>query len=245
MTESSTGPTSWPRNTDQNQDNQSSGSNDTDSIGHCDNNWHSQKCTACGLHDHTAYNCEKKRNGELYCNRCRRYTHCEAMCSVLRNSSTPRFQHHHNQGHPSPRQDGNYTIPPVEPNYNNYNTRPSPAPSSTGSAVDITQMFVTHLDENRQQTKLIEYRKDLLANVSTCDGKDKKACLMWINQCEHTARNTKMALRELILAKAGPIMLTQVQNFLIRVPEPPTYRSSSTSWNASRTWEPGQRLTTT
>ena len=79
----------WPRNTDQNRDNQSSGSSDTDSIGHWDNNWHSQKCRACGLCSHTAYNCEKKRNGELYCNRCRRYTHCEATCSVLCNSSTP------------------------------------------------------------------------------------------------------------------------------------------------------------
>ena len=135
---------------------------------------------------------------------------------VLCNSSTPRFQHHHNQGHPSPRPDDNYTIPPVEPNYN---TRPSPAPSSTGSAADITQMFVTHLDKNRQQAKLIKYRKDLLANVSTYDGKDKKACLMWINQCEYTARNAKLVLRELIVAKAGPIVSTQVQNFLIRVPE--------------------------
>ena len=92
----------WPRNTDQNRDNQSSGSSDTDSIGHWDNNWHSQKCTACGFCSHTAYNCEKKRNGELYCNRCKRYTHCKATCSVLCNLSTPRFQHHHNQGHPSP-----------------------------------------------------------------------------------------------------------------------------------------------
>ena len=80
-------------------------------------------------------------------------------------------------------------------------------------------MFVRHLDKNRQQAKLIEYRKDLLANVSAYDGKDKKACLMWINQCEHTARNAKMSLRELIVAKAGPIVSTQVQNFLIRVPE--------------------------
>ena len=77
----------------------------------------------------------------------------------------------------------NYTIPPAEPNYNNYNnsnTRQSPAPSSAGSTVDITQMFVMHLDKNRQQTKLIDDRKDLLANVSTYDEKDKKACLMWI-----------------------------------------------------------------
>ena len=212
----------WPRNTDQNRDIQSSGSSDTDSIGHWDNNWHSQKCTACGFHGHTSYNCEKKRKGELYCNRCKRYTHCDATCSVLCNSSTPRFQHHHNQGQPSPQPDGNYTITPAEPNYNNYNnynTRPSLAPSSAGSAVDITQMFVMHLDENRQQTKLIEYRKDLLANVSTYDGKDKKACLMWLNQCAHTAGNAKMSLRELIVAKAGPIMSTQVQNFLSRVPE--------------------------
>ena len=141
---------------------------------------------------------------------------------VLCNSSTPRFQHHHNQGQPSPRPDGNYTIPPAEPNYNNYNnynSRPSPAPSSAGSTVYITQMFVTLLDENRQQTKLIEYRKDLLANVSTYNGKDKKACLMWLNQCAHTAGNAKMSLRELIVAKAGPIVSTQVQNFLSRVPE--------------------------
>ena len=92
----------WPRNTDQNPDNQSSGSSDMDSIGHWDNNWHSQKCTACSFRGHTSYNCEKKRKGELYCNRCKRYTHCDAMCSVLHNSSNPRFQHHHNQGHPSP-----------------------------------------------------------------------------------------------------------------------------------------------
>ena len=141
---------------------------------------------------------------------------------MLRNSSTPRFQHHHNQGHPSPRPDGNYTIPPAEPNYNNYNnynSRPSPAPSSAGSAVDITQLFVTHLDENRQQTRLMEYRKELLANVSIFDGKDKKSCLMWLNQCAHTAINAKMSLRELIVAKSGPIVSTQVQNFLCRVPE--------------------------
>ena len=205
----------WSRNTDQNRDNQSSGSSDTDSIGQRNNNWHSQKCTACSHRGHIAYNCEKKRNGELYCNRCRRNTHCNATCSVLHNTSTPRLQHHHYQGHPSPRQDGNHTVPPVEPNFT---TRSSPAPSNAGSIVDVTQMFVMHLDENRQQTKLIEYRKDLLANISTYDGKDKKACLMWINQCEHMARNAKMSLKELIAAKAGPIVATQVQNFLIRVP---------------------------
>ena len=119
------------------------------------------------------------------------------------------------KGHPSPRSDGNHAVPIVEPNFT---TRPSPATSNAGSIADITQMFVTHLNENRQQTNLIEHRKDLLANVSTYDGKDKKACLMWINQCKHMARNAKMPLKELIAAKAGPIVTTQVQNFLIRVP---------------------------
>ena len=201
----------WPRNAD----NQSSDSSDTDSIGHWDNNWQNKKCTACGFHGHTHYNCEKKRNGELYCNRCKRYTHCDATCSRQRNSSTPRFQH---QGH-SPQSD---TIPPAEPsynNYNNYNSRPSPAPSSFGSAADITQQFMTFLDENRQQAKLLEYRKELLANIPIFEGKDKKSCLMWLSQCAHTAVNTKMTLKEVLVAKAGPIVSTQVQTFMSRTPD--------------------------
>ena len=92
-------------------------------------------------------------------------------------------------------------------------------PSSAASTADITQLFVMHLDENRQQTRLMEYRKELLANVSIFDLKDKKSCLMWLNQCAHTAINVKMSLRELIIAKSGPIVSTQVQNFLCRVPE--------------------------
>ena len=78
---------------------------------------------------------------------------------------------------------------------------------------------MTYLDENRQQAKLIEYRKELLANVSIFDRKDKKSCLMWVNQCAHTAINAKMSLKELLVAKAGPIVSTQVQTFLSRVPE--------------------------
>ena len=148
-----------------------------------------------------------------------RYSHCNATCSRQHNSSTPRFQH---QGHHSPWPDSNYTIPAAEPNYNNYNNynfRPSPAPSSAGSTADITHQFMTYLDENRQQAKLIEYRKKLLANVSIFDGKDKKSCLMWLNQCVHTTINTKMSLKEMLVAKSGPIVSTQVQTFLSRVPE--------------------------
>ena len=49
---------------------------------------------------------------------------------------------------------------------------------------------MTFLDESRQQAKLIEYRKELLANVSIFDGKDKKSCLMWVkpvctHHCQH------------------------------------------------------------
>ena len=209
----------WPRNTDHNRDNQSSDSSDTDSIGHWNSNWQNKKCTACGFCGHTYYNCKKKRKGELYCKRCNRYTHCDATCS-RHNSSTPRFQH---QGHHSPRPD-NHTIPPAEPSYNNYNnynynTRPSPAPSSTGSAVDITQQFMTFLDDSRQQAKLLEYRKELLANIPIFDGKDKKACLMWLSQCAHTTVNTKMTLKEVLVAKGGPIVSTQVQIFMSKTPD--------------------------
>ena len=206
----------WPRNSDHSRDNQSSDSSDTDSIGHWDSNWHNRKCTACGLRGHTYYNCEKKRKGDLYCRRCNRYTHCDATCSRQCNSSTPRFQH---QGHHSPWPD-NHTIPPAEPNYNynNYNTWPSPAPSSTGSNADVTQQFMTFLDETRQQAKLLEYRKELLANIPIFDGKDKKACLMWLSQCAHTAVNTKMTLKEVLVAKGGSIVSTQVQIFMSKTP---------------------------
>ena len=203
----------WSRHTDI----QSSDSSDTDSIGHWDSNWHNKKCTACGLRGHTYHNCEKRRRGELYCKRCNRYTHSDTTCS-RRNSSTPRFQ---NQGHHSPRP-VNHTIPAAEPSYNNYNnytTRPSPAPSSTGSTADITQQFITFLDENRQQAKLLEYRKELLANIPIFDGKDKKACLMWLSQCAHTAVNTKMTLKEVLMAKGGPIVSTQIQLFMTKTPD--------------------------
>ena len=211
----------WPRNADHSRDNQSSDSSDTDSIGHWDSNWQNKKCTACRFCSHTYYNCEKKRKGELYCKRCNRYTHCDATCSRQRNSSTPRFRH---QGHHSPWLD-NHTIPPAEPNYsnynnyNNYNTRPSPAPSSTGSNADVTQQFMTFLDESRQQAKLLEYRKELLANIPIFDGKDKKACLMWLSQCAHTTVNTKMTLKEVLVAKGGPIVSTQVQIFMTKTPD--------------------------
>ena len=124
----------------------------------------------------------------------KRYSHCDATCSRQRNSSTPRFQH---QGHHSLRPDGNYTIPPAEPNYNNYNnynSRPSPAPSSAGSAADITHQFMTYLDENRWQAKLMEYRKELLANVSIFDGKDKKVMSNVAQPvCTHCTINAKMS----------------------------------------------------
>ena len=207
-------PNPWSRNTDHNWDNQSSISSDAESIGHWDSNWQNQKCSACGNHGHNAWNSEKKRNEELYCSRCRKDTHCNATCSLLRGTSTPRFQHQYHN-HPSPCSNDNHAVPPVEPNFIN---RPSPAPPNAGSIADITQMFVTHLNKNRQQTNLIEHRKDLLANVAIYNGKDKKACLMWINQVKHTATQAKMPLKELIATKAGPIVTTQVQNILARVP---------------------------
>ena len=65
---------------------------------------------------------------------------------------------------------------------------------------------------------MFEHRKDLLANVATYDGKDRKACLMWINQLEHTAVQARMPLKELLAAKSGPIMMSAVQSFLAREP---------------------------
>ena len=78
---------------------------------------------------------------------------------------------------------------------------------------------MTFLDETRQQAKLLEYRKELLANIPIFDRKDKKACLMWLSQCAHTAINTKMTLKEVLVAKGGPIVSTQVQIFMSKTPD--------------------------
>ena len=128
--------------------------------------------------------------------------------------STPRFQNNY-QTHPSPHTHDNHTVPSVEPNHTN---RPSPAPSNGGNPNDITQMFVPYLNENRTQVNLLEHRKDLLANVANYDGKDRKACLMWINQLEQKAVQAWMPLKELLAAKAGPIVMSAVMSFLTREP---------------------------
>ena len=103
-------PSSWQRNNMGNQDNQSSASSNAELIGHWDNNWADQKCSTCGNHGHNTWNCEKKQRGELYCSRCKKDTHCNATCSLLRSASTPRFQHQYHN-HPSPHTNNNHTVP--------------------------------------------------------------------------------------------------------------------------------------
>ena len=80
-------------------------------------------------------------------------------------------------------------------------------------------MFVTYLNENRTQANLLKHRKDLLANIANYDGKDKKTCLMWINQLEQTAVKAWMPLKKLLAAKAGPIVMSAVTSFLAREPD--------------------------
>ena len=136
----------------------------------------------------------------------------DATC-YTRRSSTPRFPH---SQYPSPHTTDNFTVPLVEPNFT---TRPSPTPSNAGNLADLTQMFVTHLNENRAQSHLSEHRKDLLANIPIFDGKDRKACLMWINQLEHAAVQAQIPLKKVIAAKAGRIVTSTVQSLLSREPD--------------------------
>ena len=136
----------------------------------------------------------------------------DAACYVRR-SSTPKFPH---SQYLSPHTTDNFAVPPVEPNYT---TRLSPTASNAGNLADLTQMFVTHLNENRAQNHLSEHRKDLLANIPIFDGKDRKTCLMWINQLEHAAVQAQISLKKVIAAKAGPIVTTAVQSLLSREPD--------------------------
>ena len=42
---------------------------------------------------------------------------------------------------------------------------------------------------------------------------------MWLSQCAHTAVNTKMTLKEILMAKEGPIVSTQIQLFMTKTPD--------------------------
>ena len=193
-------------------DNHSSDSSDAESVGHWDTNWAEQRCHACGKCGHTSWSCKKKARGELFCHKCKKNTHVDATC-YARRSSTPRFPH--NQ-YPSPHTTDNFAVPPVE---TNFTTRPSLTPSNAGNIADLTQMFVTHLNENRAQNHLSEHQKELLANIPIFDGKDRKACLMWINQLEHAAAQEQITLKKVIAAKAEPIVTSTVQSLLSKEPD--------------------------
>ena len=58
-----------------------------------------------------------------------------------------------------------------------------------------------------------------MANITNYNGKDKKAYLMWINQLEQTAVQAHIALKELLAAKAGLIVMSAVTSFLAREPD--------------------------
>ena len=52
-----------------------------------------------------------------------------------------------------------------------------------------------------------------MANIPTFDGKDKKACLMWVNHIEHTARQARISFRQAVTAKAGPTVITTISRY--------------------------------
>ena len=52
-----------------------------------------------------------------------------------------------------------------------------------------------------------------MAKIPTFDGKDKKACLMWVNHVEHTAKQARMTFREAVTSKAGPTVVTAISRY--------------------------------
>ena len=202
----------WPGYHNRNQGDQSSVSSDTGSASHWKRHWGERECSACSQQGHDAENCPAKRDDALLCDRYNKGTHCNNMCTQLHGASTPRHVYFN---HPPPHTNDNCAIPPVS----HYTNRPSSAHSNGGSLHDITQMFLTHLAENRTQADRQDHKKDLLVNISSFDGKDKKSCLMWMNQLVQTTTHSQIPLRELLAAKAGPIVMSVVQSFLFDKPE--------------------------
>ena len=87
-------------------------------------------------------------------------------------------------------------------------------PTSQGAGnLELSQMLQTILRENNEEAKLKQQQKNLMSNIPTFDGKDKKACLMWVNHVEHTAKQARMTFREAVTSKAGPTMVTAISRY--------------------------------
>ena len=52
-----------------------------------------------------------------------------------------------------------------------------------------------------------------MSNIPTFNRKDKKACLMWVNHVEHTAKQARMTFREAVTSKAGPTVVTAISRY--------------------------------
>ena len=159
----------------------------------------------------TQEKCRAKWNNELWCTRCNRNNHCNNTCRLAPcRSSTPRYMGNYHP-HPSSCTGDDHTIPPVEPHFT---TRPSPMPTSQEAGnLELSQMLQTILCENNEEAKLKQQQKNLMANIPTFDGKDKKACLMWVNHMEHTAKQARMTFREAVTSKAGPTVVTAISRY--------------------------------
>ena len=87
-------------------------------------------------------------------------------------------------------------------------------PTSQGEGnLELSQMLQTILHKNNEEAKLKQQQKNLMANIPIFDGKDKKACLMWVNHMEHTAKQTRMTFREAVTSKAGPTVVTAISRY--------------------------------
>ena len=193
------------------QDINSSTASDSGTSTDWDGCWGMQECSSCGGEGHNTRNCRAKRNNELWCTRCNRNNHCNNTCRLAPcRSSTPRYTGNYHP-HPSPCTGDDHTVPPVEPHFT---TRPSPMVASQGTGnLELSQMLQTILRENNEEAKLKQQQKNLLSNIPTFDGKDKKACLMWVNHIEHTAKQARMTFREAVTSKAGPTVVTAISRY--------------------------------
>ena len=193
------------------QDNNSSAASDSGTSTDWDGHWGTQECSACRREGHNIRSCRAKWNNELWCTRCNRNNHCNNTCRLAPcRSSMPRYTGNYHP-HPSPHTGDDHTVPPVEPHFT---TRPSPMPTSQGAGnLELSQMLQTILCENSEEAKLKQQQKNLMANIPTFDRKDKKACLMWVNHMEHTAKQARMTFREAVTSKAGPTVVTAISRY--------------------------------
>ena len=138
-------------------------------------------CYACGDNGHRKSDCTK----EVWCDHCRRDTHCNETCRSKTNiktrvpTSTPRTGH---KPPPTPRQ-----------------PRGDAQTENTLGIGQFEQLLNTHAASATISDTVLKSRKSRIRNIGKFDGADKSECITWLDLNKSTAEDLGLTLKEMLM----------------------------------------------